>query len=89
MVTGAFNITKEAEVRSREAQSLVDATAPLLAESERVRLHTEKLLSEKQSEFDAQVYRNRKALDSLDDGVVELTGKLSSINGLVRQLLLL
>lgn len=82
-VEGAFNITKEAEKRSREAQQVVDGTARRLAESEQIRQRTEDLINQRQADFDDQLERNRQNLDSLDSDVSDLSARLSDINNMV------
>ncbi|KAK7490606.1 hypothetical protein BaRGS_00018209 [Batillaria attramentaria] len=81
-VEGAFNITKEAERRSREAQQVVDGTARHLADSERTRQRVEDLISARQSSFEAQVADNEQALNSLDRDVSDLSSRLSNINNM-------
>ena len=83
LLAGAFNITKEAEKRSREAQQVVDGTSRHLAESEQVRQRTEDLISQRQADFDEQLERNKQSLDSLDSDVSELSGRLADINNMV------
>ena len=83
LLVGAFNITKEAERRSREAQQVVDGTSRHLTESERIRQRTEDLISQRQADFVDQMERNQQNLDSLDSDVSELSGRLADINNMV------
>lgn len=82
-VEGAFNITKEAERRSREAQQVVDGTGRHLADSERTRQRVEDLISARQDSFEAQLASNEQALNSLNRDVSDLSGRLSNINNMV------
>lgn len=82
-VEGAFNITKEAERRSREAQQVVDGTSRHLEESARIRQRVEDLIGSRQKYFETKVEENQRNLDSLERDVTGLSDRLSDINNMV------
>ncbi|XP_041349801.1 laminin subunit beta-1-like isoform X2 [Gigantopelta aegis] len=82
-VEGAFNITKEARRRSQEAQRKVDGTQPLISESERTRQQVENLINQRKDEFNRKLQQNEESLDNMDGKIMDLSGRLSSLNHMV------
>lgn len=82
-VEGAFNITKEAQLRSREAQMIVDGTNRYIEESQEVRERVETMLEQNMADFNRSLEENEKALRDLDNEVIELSSKITDINTMV------
>ncbi|XP_052780094.1 laminin subunit beta-1-like [Mya arenaria] len=82
-VEGAINITREAEQRSLQAQSVVDGTNKYLDDSAAVRGRVEKILEDNLSDFNTSIENNQEALRELDDKVSMLSDMLPEINGKV------
>lgn len=82
-VEGAFNITKEAQIRSQEAQTIVDGTKDTIDDSENVRSRVEKMLEENEEEFNRKLSENQDDLDDLNEEVTELSDKITDINMMV------
>ena len=82
-ITGAFNITKEAQIRSQEAQMIVDGTKDTIEDSENVRGRVEKMLEENEDEFNRRLNENQEAIDELNEEVTELSDKITDINNMV------
>ncbi|WAR26302.1 LAMB1-like protein [Mya arenaria] len=80
---GAINITREAEQRSLQAQSVVDGTNKYLDDSAAVRGRVEKILEDNLSDFNTSIENNQEALRELDDKVSMLSDMLPEINGKV------
>ena len=83
-ISGAFNITKEAKIRSEEAQAIVDSTKDIIDDSENVRDRVEKMLEENQEEFNNKLTENQESLANLNEEVTELSNKITDINNMVR-----
>ena len=81
--SGAFNITKEAQIRSQEAQAIVDGTKDTIDDSENVRSRVEKMLEENEEEFNRKLSENQDDLDDLNEEVTELSDKITDINMMV------
>ena len=86
--TGAFNITKEAQLRSQRAQDIVDATKDSLTRSEGVRSQAEQLILDNMGDFNRSLTANQEALDKIDEEVMSLSGKVTDINMMVCALLI-
>jgi hypothetical protein len=69
--TGAFNITREAQQKSRMAQSKVDGTQVMLNESMKTRSEVEKMLEDHKDAFNQKIQENEADLNEID-------GKVSS-----------
>ncbi|KAL4226155.1 Laminin subunit beta-1 [Mactra antiquata] len=82
-VEGAFNITKEADRASKEAQAIVDGTARYIQESQDVREQVENMLKDNMNDFDNSLKENQEALTKLDGEVNDLSGKITDINSMV------
>ncbi|XP_052278966.1 laminin subunit beta-1-like [Dreissena polymorpha] len=82
-VEGAFNITREAQLRSQDAQALVDGTAKYLADSAEVRGRVESLLEVSLRDFNASLDSNMEELRKLDADVIALSDKITDINTMV------
>ena len=80
---GAFNITREAQRRSQEAQMTVDGTNRYIQESQNVRERVEKMLEDNMDDFNKTLQNNQNALKELDMDVMELSGKITEINTMV------
>ena len=85
-MAGAFNITREAQLRSQDAQALVDGTAKYLADSAEVRGRVESLLEVSLRDFNASLDSNMEELRKLDADVIALSDKITDINTMVRGL---
>lgn len=81
---GAFNITREAQLRSQEAQQMVDGTNKYLQDSSNVRAQVENMLQNSMANFNDSLIRNQEALRELDAEVKDLSDKIQDINTKVR-----
>ncbi|XP_063445068.1 laminin subunit beta-1-like [Mytilus trossulus] len=82
-VEGAFNITKEAQQKSRMAQSKVDGTQGMLNESMKTRAEVEKMLEEKRNAFNQKIQENEAELNEIDDKVSSLGSRIADLNEMV------
>lgn len=82
-VSGAFEKIKEAERDSQTAQNLVDSTGPILKESESLREETERMIKNREAEYNRKLEDNRDRLDSLDNDIDQLESNLADINSMV------
>ncbi|XP_063411226.1 laminin subunit beta-1-like [Mytilus trossulus] len=82
-VEGAFNITKEAQQKSRMAQSKVDGTQGMLNESMKTRAEVEKMLEEKRNAFNQKIQENEAELNEMDDKVSSLGSRIADLNEMV------
>ncbi|XP_063408857.1 laminin subunit beta-1-like [Mytilus trossulus] len=80
---GAFNITKEAQQKSRMAQSKVDGTQGMLNESMKTRAEVEKMLEEKRNAFNQKIQENEAELNEMDDKVSSLGSRIADLNEMV------
>lgn len=83
-LAGAFNITREAQLRSQEAQQMVDGTNKYLQDSSNVRAQVETMLQNSMATFNESLERNQEALRDLNVEVEELSNKIQDINTMVR-----
>ena len=83
-IVGAFNITREAQLRSQEAQLMVDGTNKYLQDSSNVRGQVENMLQNSMVDFNNSLELNQQALSDLDADVKVLSGKIVDINAKVR-----
>ncbi|XP_006825989.1 laminin subunit beta-1-like [Saccoglossus kowalevskii] len=82
-VEGAFNSIKESQNKSQMAQDKVDATEPIIEESEEIRDELNKLIKDRQDELDQNQKDNEDALNDLDNQLAGLEAKLKDVNEMV------
>ncbi|KAK3579401.1 hypothetical protein CHS0354_029709 [Potamilus streckersoni] len=82
-VEGAFNITKEAQVRSQEAQNMVNSTRDMIQQSEVTRQQAESLLNQNRGTFNQSLEENEKSLADVDNQVMDLSNRIAEINDMV------
>ncbi|XP_013782951.1 laminin subunit beta-1-like [Limulus polyphemus] len=82
-VEGAFNITKDAQRRSRAAEGQVKDATPLIYDSERQRRRTENLLEQAQGGYNKSYEENEAALNDIADQLDRLEGGITDINNMV------
>jgi len=82
-VEGAYNITKEAELRSAEAKMMVESSDKFVENSAEVRARVENMLEENIEAFNASLAENQNALDNLNEEVEGLSMKITEINSMV------
>lgn len=82
-VEGAFNITKEAQRRSRLAEQRIRDTIPVIYQSETKRRQTERLLDQASGRYNASYTDNEAALNDISKQISMLEGEIPNINNLV------
>jgi septal ring factor EnvC (AmiA/AmiB activator) len=81
--TGAFNITREAQQKSRMAQSKVDGTQVMLNESMKTRSEVEKMLEDHKDAFNQKIQENEADLNEIDGKVSSLGSRIADLNQMV------
>jgi coxsackievirus/adenovirus receptor len=82
-VEGAFNITKDAQRRSRASEQRIRGTMPILYESERKRVQTERLLDQVAGRYNASFNDNEASLNDISRQISQLEDRIPNINELV------
>lgn len=82
-VEGAFNITRDAQRRSRASEQRIRETMPILYESERNRRQTERLLDQVAGRYNATIGDNDAAINDLSRQISLLEDKIPNINQMV------
>lgn len=82
-VEGAFNITRDAQRRSRASEQRIRETMPILYESERKRRQTERLLEQVSGRYNASFNDNEASLNDISRQISLLEDKIPNINELV------
>lgn len=82
-VEGAFNITRDAQRRSRASEQRIRETMPILYESERNRRQTERLLDQVSLRYNASLVDNEAAIGDLSRQISFLEEKIPNINQMV------
>ncbi|CAG2106617.1 unnamed protein product, partial [Medioppia subpectinata] len=82
-VEGAFNITRDAQRRSRASEQRIRETMPTLYESERKRRQTERLLDQVSSRYNASIGDNEQSLNDISRKISLLEDKIPNINEMV------
>ena len=82
-VEGAFNITRDAQRRSRASEQRIRETMPILYESERNRRQTERLLDQMSGRYNASLGDNDASINDLSRQISLLEDKIPNINQMV------
>ena len=82
-VEGAFNITRDAQRRSRASEQRIRETMPILYESERNRRQTERLLDQVSLRYNTSLVDNEAAIGDLSRQISSLEDKIPNINQMV------
>ncbi|XP_054168822.1 laminin subunit beta-1-like isoform X2 [Oppia nitens] len=82
-VEGAFNITKDAQRRSRASEQRIRETMPTLYESERKRRQTERLLDQVAQRYNGSIDDNEASLNAISQKIGQLENKIPNINEMV------
>ncbi|RWS26837.1 laminin subunit beta-1-like protein, partial [Leptotrombidium deliense] len=82
-VDGAYNLTKQAQSRSRVAESKVQSEVPMLAQSEGLRRQTEKLLDTAAIHFNQSYNQNQIAVAEIQRKIGILEMDVPNVNELV------
>ena len=82
-VEGAYNITKDAQRRSRASQRLIQESANILEESKTRRENTEKLIEQAKGRQDSKSRENELALNNIQKEINKMEFDLKSINSKV------
>jgi iron uptake system EfeUOB component EfeO/EfeM len=83
LLTGALNLTREANKRSQRAQEAADATERDVADSERQCKRTETLVNRTATQFSKSQAENKDALGTLSGKLRELEIQIPDLNVLV------
>ncbi|XP_064483603.1 laminin subunit beta-1-like isoform X2 [Ornithodoros turicata] len=79
-VEGAFNITREAQARSRAAETVVQNAKEDLDQSESLRHLTDHMLRKAASHYNITYHENEKALHRLQQNVSDLEAQIPDLN---------
>lgn len=82
-VEGAFNLTRDAQIRSANANHKVQATMTIVSSSATKRTDTEDMLNKYSSTYNASYLTNEESLKTLGRKIKQLEDNVPTINNLV------
>ncbi|KAJ8301303.1 hypothetical protein KUTeg_020290 [Tegillarca granosa] len=82
-VGGAFNLTRDAQMKSRQAQRIVDGTQGTLDNSASTRQQVEDMLAQNMDEFNRRIQENENNLNNIDNKVNGLGSQIADLNEMV------
>ncbi|XP_076373479.1 laminin subunit beta-1-like isoform X2 [Tachypleus tridentatus] len=82
-IEGAFNITKQAQTKSKAAEEQVENAQTVLDQSARLRYETEELLEQEQIHFNRTYDENVALLNNISDQAFSIDAGIADINRMV------
>lgn len=82
-VEGAYNMTKDAQRRSRASRNMVEESSNILTDSQTIRRNTEQLIDQPKGQHNLTYHENDRILRNIQQEISEMENGLPNINNLV------